>query len=358
MSEPLRILWVASKLEREWKGGVGRVIAGALPALAARGHEVHLAGRAPEGEPAPLPGVTLHPWPARRSKLAQLPHLVALQRKLRAQVVHFHSALPHGALIVPFLWLRRALGRPLVVVSPHTGARAHYPKRLARAALARADRVIAVSRWSAERAVRAGAPRERTLVVPNGSDLLAVPPRGKRAPVVVALARLVASKGIDVLLEAFDAAAATRPEWRLRIAGEGREAEALRRRAAELASGARIELCGQAAGAAKEALLAEAAIGVQPSREDNLPGALLELQAWGIPCIASRVGGIPEILGEGEAGFLVPPGDVPALARALGALMEDPARRARLAEAGLRLAADRTWPRIAERLEAAYGASS
>ena len=101
---PLRILWVASKLS--WSGGVGRVLAGAPPALAARGHSMHLAGPAPEGEPAPLPGVALHPWPVRRLKLANLGRLLGLQRELRADVIHFHSALPHGELIAPLRALR------------------------------------------------------------------------------------------------------------------------------------------------------------------------------------------------------------------------------------------------------------
>ena len=53
-AEPLRILWVASKLS--WAGGIGRVLAGGSQALAERGHEVHVAGAAPDGDPAPLPG--------------------------------------------------------------------------------------------------------------------------------------------------------------------------------------------------------------------------------------------------------------------------------------------------------------
>jgi glycosyltransferase involved in cell wall biosynthesis len=348
-------LWVAAELERDWTGGIGRVLAGALPALAARGHEVHLAGRARERPVAPIPGVETHAWRWRRAKIAQLGPLVALQRRLRADVVHFHSALPHGAVIVPFLWLRGWLGRPAVGLSPYTGARADYARRRDRSALPRVDLLVASSGWSAERAIAAGARPERTRVIPVGVELPpeAAPPEA-RGPVVVALSRMFPSKGVDVLVDAFAAAAATRPGWRLRIAGEGQDAAALRARAEASGCGDRIELVGFVRGDAKRSFLAAAAIGVQPSRDDNYPGSLLELQAHGVACVGTAVGGIPDILGDGAAGVVVPPGDAAALAAALGALMDDPARRAALAAAGRRVAASRSWPSVAGALEAAY----
>lgn len=355
MSRPLRILWVAAKLERDWTGGIGRVIAGALPALAERGHELHLAGRAPARPVAPIPGVEIHPWRWWRWKVNQLPYLLALQRRLRADVVHFHSALPHGAVILPFLWLRGGLGHPAVVLSPYTGARAAYRHRRDRGALPRVDLLVASSRWSAERAIAAGAPPARTRVIPVGVELPRdVAPPEARGSVVVALSRMYPTKGLDVLVDAFVAAAATRPGWRLRIAGEGLDAEALRARAAASACADRIEFVGFVRGEPKRRLLAEAAIGVQPSRDDNYPGSLLELQAHGVACVGTAVGGIPELLGDGASGVVVPPGDARALAAALGALMDDPARRAALAAAGRRLAVERAWPSVAERLEAAY----
>jgi phenylacetate-CoA ligase len=356
VSGRLSILWVAAKLERDWTGGVGRVIAGALPALAARGHEVHLAGRAAE-PPAPIQGVALHPWRWWRWKVLQLPYLLETQRRLGADVVHFHSALPHGALIVPFAWLRGGRGRPALVVSPYTGARAAYRHRRDRAPLSRVDAVVLSSRWSAERAVAAGAPAARTRVIPVGVELPPGPgpaPPEARAPEVVALSRMYPTKGLDVLVEAFAAAAAKRPAWRLTIAGDGHDAGRLRAQAAASGCADRIAFAGFVRGEAKRTLLERAAIGVQPSRDDNYPGSLLELQAHGVACVGSAVGGIPEILGGGEAGVPVPPGDADALAQALGALMDDPAQRARLAAAGRRLAVERSWEAVAEKLEAAY----
>lgn len=355
-SPPLRVLWIVSKMEREWRGGIGRVVAAAARALAERGHEVHLAGRAPDGEPRPIEGVRLHPWPPTRVKARQLPHLVRLQRRLRARVVHFHSALPHGAVIVPFAALRARLGDPALVLTSYTGARAHYPKRLARRALGRADALVAASQWSLERAVAAGALRERCHAVPGGIERVVAAPPAERERVVLCLARLVRSKGVDVLLEAFARAASCRSGWRLELCGEGREAAALRERAARLACAERVRFREAVAGAEKERLLRSAALGVVPSRADNYPGALLELQAHGVATIASAVGAIPEAAEGGRSARLVPPDDAAALAEALGGLMDDPQRRAALAEAALRVSRGRTWPGVAERMEAVYRA--
>jgi glycosyltransferase involved in cell wall biosynthesis len=351
---PLCILFVLSELESAWRGGIGRVAVGMACALAARENEVHMAGRTPNRESPAIEGVEMHVWPPRRPKVAQLPPLIRLQQQIEADVVHFHSALPHGAVMLPLLAFRRRLGAPRVVVTPYTGARADYRKRLARAALARVDAVVANSRWGAERAIAAGAPSQRSWVIPAGIDAVEQHDAGLRRSQVAVLARLVRSKGVNVLLEAFDRAAASRPSWRLCIAGEGREEAALRARAAALHCAARIDFLGVVEGEAKARLLVETGIGVVPSRDDNFPGALLELLAHGIPCIASRVGGIPEIANGGRAARLTEPGSVQDLAEALAELMASSERRAALAEEALAISAERTWPRLAERLESLY----
>lgn len=351
-----RVLWVVSKMEREWKGGIGRIVARTARALADRGYEMHLAGRAPEGEPGAIEGVRVHPWAPVRRKVGQLAPLLRLQRRLGAHVLHFHSALPHGTVIVPVAALRSRLGDPLLALTPYTGARAHYPKRLGRRALRVVDAVVAPSRWSAERAVAAGAPPERCHTVASGVDEVVEVPASERERVVVCMARLVRSKGVDVLLEAFEKVAAARPGWRLEVCGEGREGAALRARAARLSCAERVAFRGYVSGAEKDGLLRRAAIGVVPSRADNYPAALLELQAYGVPAIASAVGALPEAAEAGRAARLVAPGDPQALGEALSQLMDGPEERAALSEAARRASQHRTWPRVAEQLEAVYGA--
>lgn len=358
MPRPLRVLWVASELESRWAGGIGRLVAGHTTALAARGLDVHLAGRARGGAPGALPGVTLHPWPDSRTKVLQLPHLLRTQARVRADVVHFFSSLPHGALILPFLALRPVVGSPRVVVTAQTGTRADYPKLLGRLALRRADAFHAASRWSGERAIAAGADPDRVHVVWNGIPELPRLDESRRGRVVVGIGRLVRSKGFDLLVEAFDLALSERPDsrraWKLVIAGDGNQFEALRAQASRSAHADRIELPGFLFGEAKHRLLEEAGIGVVPSRADMIPGAMLELQAYGLAVVACDIGAIAEGADEGRAARLVPGEDAPAMAKALGELMDVPAARRALGEGAHRVSRSRVFAELAPQMEALY----
>lgn len=335
-------------------GGIGRVVFGAAHALAQRGYEVHVAGPAPDPVPEALGSVRLHPWPKPRLSVQQVPDLIKLQRRLRADVVHFHSAQPHGEMISVLLGLRPVLGSPRLCLSPYTSARSHYPKRRGRVGLRAVDAVVCNSQWSADRAIRAGARAKATHVVHAGIDLPGTVPESKREPIVVALARLVKVKGIDVLIEAFDLAAAARADWHLVIGGAGALANELKAQARASKAAHRIEFPGWIESEGKEDLLARASIGVVPSLQENFPGSLMDLQSRGLACIASSVGGIPELSCEGEAALLVRPADPEALARALGELMDDPARRLALGAAGRRLSSRFTWSAMAEGLERVY----
>lgn len=351
---PLRILHVLSKLERDWRGGIGRVVTGAARAMTARGHDVHLAGRARDGEGVEaVPGTTIHEWPGHIGHVRQLPRLLGLQRRLRADVVHFHSTQPHGSLVLPFLKLRRLAGSPRVLATAHTG-RSEPPSTLSRAVFPRLDGVVAPTAWSAERAVAAGADPEKVHVVWSGIDAVHTrDPECERA-VVLAMGRMVPSKGFDILLEAFDRAAFGRPHWQLVIGGEGRELRGLRQRAEKSENGDRIFLPGHVQGKEKERLFREAAIAVVPSRRDMIPGVMLEFQAHGIPTIASAVGAIPEGAAGGKAARLVPPKDVHALADALGELMDRSELRRQLAAGAREVSEGRLWSSIALQLESAY----
>ena len=348
----LRILWVASKLT--WAGGIGRVLEGACRALAERGHEIHVAGPAPDGEPAPIPGVFIHPWPVRRWKLQNLPPLVALQREIQAQVLHFHAALAAGEVIAPFVALRRWLGSPAVFVTPHTAARTHYPKRRARFGIRVADAVLTPSLWSARHAIAVGAREADTYEVYAGIESTHPVTIGVREPAVLMLGRLLKVKGADILIEAFDRATVDRREWRLLIGGDGRELEALREQANQCAARDRIEFLGHVSGVAKSAVLERASIGVVPSLRESFGGVLLEFQAHGLACIATNAGGMAEIADGGRAARQVSPGDIDALAKALWELMDDPELRRSLSAGALDFAKRMSWSATARRYEDIY----
>lgn len=352
MSERLRILLVLSELETDWLGGIGRVTSAMACSLALRGHEVHMAGRARgDGAPGELPGVHLHPWPT-SSKIAQLPALLKLAREIGPDVVHFHSGLPHGDLMAGFRLARWTVDRPLIACTPHTGARWDVPKLRSKLGLRTAELIVAPCEWTARQARRWGAAPERTHVVWSGVDEVAKACDDARSPTIVAMARMVPRKGLDLAIDAFGKVSARWPEWRLVIGGRGPQLEPLRARVAK--RGLPVDLPGFISGPGKTELLRSASIAVVPSRSDMIPGTLLEFQAMGLPVIATDVGGIREAADGGHAAYLVDADDVDALARGLEALMADPALRRRLSAGALAVSAGRSWPRLAGELEATY----
>jgi glycosyltransferase involved in cell wall biosynthesis len=284
----------------------------------------------------------------------QLVRLIPLVRELRPQIIHFHSALPHGEVISGIRALRRLLGDPCIFATPHTAARANYPKRRARLGLRAADIIVTPSSWSAEQAIKAGARPASTRVVYAGIDLPKESRADQRSHNVLALGRLVKTKGISVLIDAFAEAAASRPDWRLEIGGAGAEEASLRAAAAAAACADRIDFLGYIRGETKSGALGRASIGAVPSFKESFGGTLLEFQAQGLACVASHVGGMVELACQGRAARSVPAGDAPALAKALGELMDDPSQRARLGEAAREFASGLNWSAAGDAYEALY----
>jgi glycosyltransferase involved in cell wall biosynthesis len=157
--------------------------------------------------------------------------------------------------------------------------------------------------------------------------------------VILSVARLIEKKGIEVLLEAL---ARISPElhWRFVQVGDGPLKERLVERARHLKIHQRVEWRGALT---QDKLLLEyrnADLFALASRiasdgdRDGLPNVLLEAQSQGLPCVATRVSAIPELVRDGQTGLLVQENDPDALARALEALISSPARRRALGLAG------------------------
>lgn len=243
-----------------------------------------------------------------------------------ADLVHAHW-LPAG-------WVAARTERPFVVTLHGTDVElADRLPAFARAVLRRARLVIAVSSAIAERALQHGASDVR--VIPNGVDLK---PRGEEAdpPFVLYAGRLSKEKGV---LELVDAARGLP----LVVVGDG----PLRSRI-PLARGfvPRDEL---------ESLLSSAAAVACPSRREGFGVTCLEAMAHGKPVVASAVGGLLDLVVDGETGLLVPPRDRTALRSALERLLGDAELRQRLGAAARSRAGERfSWEAVTNATLAAY----
>ncbi|HLK10071.1 MAG TPA: glycosyltransferase [Candidatus Binatia bacterium] len=174
-----------------------------------------------------------------------------------------------------------------------------------------------------------------------------------RRPVVGTVGRLEPRKGHDQLLAAAELLAAERDGRapQVLLVGDGPLRARLEGQAA--GSAARVTFTGALADV--RPALAAMDVFVLPSLAEGMSNALLEAMAAGRPVVATAVGGTREVCEEGRTGVLVPPGDVPAMARAIGRLLAEPARAATLGSAGRRLVEARFDARaMVARLECFY----
>jgi len=172
-------------------------------------------------------------------------------------------------------------------------------------------------------------------------------------PFIISVGRLEPEKNYELLIRAVERLRARFPAIRCLLVGEGRSREQLVSLAESLDLGDRVKLAGARDDIAD--LLGAADIFVLSSFKEGLPVALLEAMAAGKGIVATSVGGIPEAIRGGENGFLVPSGDLDALAEAIGRLAADTALRERLGRAA-RAEAMRAYAieKIVRRIEELY----
>ncbi|HEX9636000.1 MAG TPA: glycosyltransferase family 4 protein [Acidobacteriota bacterium] len=213
------------------------------------------------------------------------------------------------------------------------------------------DRVICPSRFLHGKLLEFGWPAERLVHLPYLLSPQAFErPALARGAVVVYAGRLAQEKGVDVLLRA-----AARAKLRVLIAGDGPERARLERLVEELGLGYTPFLGHLEASRLRELVAGAAAVAVPSLWYENFPFSVLEALALGVPVVASRIGGIPEIVVDGENGYLVPSGAVEPLADALRRLVGDPIRSQAMGQAGRARVAELCDPvRHAETLEQLY----
>jgi len=340
-------------------GGVGRHVRALSKGLAEAGHHVAVLGPAATDSKfgfAADESVSFRPVEI-ASGFRPLPDLRAAVRlrrlTRRADVVHAHGL--RAAAVTAAAMLRNGFGRgrfrrparPVLVVTLHNallgnGFR-HRVLRLLMYRLTRAaDAVLVVSGDLDSELAALGVAADRALIAailePPSRDAESVRSElgiDARAPLVVAIGRLHPQKGFDVLVEASSLMQALVPGLSVVVAGEGPERLALERSIEVAGSG--VRLLGDRDDVSD--LVHAADVVAMPSRWEGWPLAAAEVLGAGRPLVATRVGGLPELVG--DAGLLVEPEDSGDLADALVRVLTDPqlaadlAARARLRAAQL-----------------------
>lgn len=271
----------------------------------------------------------------------------------RLQAVHLHMAA-RGSF-----WRKWTLGCLLagqgvrVIVHVHDGSLPQWHReqppwvqRLFARFLERSDAVVVLStHWRGE--LQSLAPRARLRVVPNpveipdlqdrrGCERVAARIGGETSTsqvcTILFMGRLVPEKGLGDLLLAAHHLAPHHPQWRWTLAGDG-DLERVRQRVFELGLQQQVVLPGHLSEEDRKGALAQADLLVLPSWAEGQPLAVLEAMAWAVPVVASRVGGVPDLLNSG-AGVLVPPHDPVELAGAIECTLLDRASMRRMGEKG------------------------
>jgi glycosyltransferase involved in cell wall biosynthesis len=347
----------------EVRGGVSVLVETLLRELIRHGHEVVLVS---PDDPASLRQSELGSlirehvrWePANRPSIANARQLARQLAKARVDLAHFHFGGIYGwcnrhPWHCPVFFLDR-LGIPCVstihlVVSMLYGycdSRKPVWFKMLRLPpawwgkmqqLRHVRREIAVSQHDFQKLRRWYRPlRSRFIQIYHSRlrlDAAPVPP-ANREPVILNVGHIAWRKGQAVLAEAFARIAPRHPDWTLQLAGtdaDGVALEQILRITREQHLDGRILLLGERNDAL--ALMQHAAIYVQPSFWEALGLALQEAMSCGCACIGSRVGGIPELVREGETGLLFEPGNVAQLSQALEQLIRDESRRETLGRA-------------------------
>jgi glycosyltransferase involved in cell wall biosynthesis len=213
--------------------------------------------------------------------------------------------------------------------------------------VAEASFVVAISRYNQEVIAEecGDAALRTTLVLHCGVDTQRFRPRSAMAPAARPVPRLLCVgslhevKGQQHLIEACRLLRARGLELAVQLVGEGPDRAALARQINEAGLGDRIELTGTRTSVELAELLRGADLVATPSvpsrdgRREGIPVALMEAMATGLPVVASRLSGIPELVEHDKSGLLVEPGDVDGLADAIELLCSEPALRKRLGRA-------------------------
>jgi len=295
-----------------------------------------------------------------------------LARRREFDIVHVHWPVPHAL----FGWAARrgSRGRTGLVTLWYgielrwVKSRLPWLKQFLKRALRTSDQVVAISSYTAREIAELVHVPVR--VIPYGLGFAESLPGGSAARrstdgtfQILYVGNLIPRKGVRYLIDALHRLPSTIPA-RLLILGEGTDRAKLEAQVHELGLDGRVEMPGRVPEPDLHRAFHEASVLVLPSIVDQrgdtegLGVVLLEALSYRVPVIGSAIGGITDIIGDGETGLLVPPEDPTAIAKAIERIATDPAFAKRLAEAGSRRVREQFgWEAIIAAWQECYAAA-
>ncbi len=343
-------------------GGMEILAAALLPSLRERGHEFlvvapKIYGGADAGS---FRGIPVHWIPFQNTLSSHIEHVTGVREKVARLKSAFAPDLIHINGVGPtdfFHLITRHASFAPVLVTLH-GDWLPQTDTVVAQTLRHADWVAGCSAAILKRGLEL-APEiaDRCSVVYNGLELArgAPEPRHVEEPRVLCLGRLAREKGMDLALAAFATIAERFPSSRLTVAGDGPDRHALETQAAREGVGHLVDFIGWVLPERVPSLINDHAIVLMPSREDSFPLVAIEAALMARPVVATRVGGLPELVVHEETGLLCKPEDPRALADAVVRLLSDPTSGARLGRSAQRRAREVfAWKRHVDSYDALY----
>jgi L-malate glycosyltransferase len=346
-------------------GGSGILATELAMALADRGHDVHLISTdVPFRLTAARDHLTFHEvqtpsYPLFREPqyvLSLANRVVQVTRSHQLDVVHAHYAVPHATAAILARQVLAAHGGtvPKIVTTLHgtditlVGSDPSYSEIVA-FSIESSDGITAVSESLRRSTEEELGVRRGIDVIPNFLDCAqwqrveAPGLRRRHAPsggaVLMHMSNFRPVKRIDTVLGVFAAVVRTLPDATLLLVGEGPELATAHRLAAALGVAGQVTFLGPQDDIVS--LLSSADVLLLPSAQESFGLAALEAMACGTPVVASNVGGLPEVIENGQSGFLHPPDDVAGMAASAARLLTDTALHARIASASRKRVVDR-----------------
>lgn len=351
----MKILHIITRLDR---GGSADIALLTAREMERRGHEVYLiSGKTLETDRQRVKAL----WPQGKIiyveeilreiipvyDLIAFKKLYSLIRQLKPDIVHTHSSKAGflGRWTAWFAGTRKIIHMPHghVFYGYYGPTFSKFIRLLEKITALISTKIITLTEIeAAEYDLLKVAPHQKLITIYNGIDLNLFNPENKfNFPAdilqddvfnILCVARLEQVKGHFYLLDAMPFILQSHPKARLIIAGNGSHRKALEMQSYMLNIRKRVVFLGERNDIAE--LLSISHIFVLPSLNEGLGIVLLEAQSMGVPIVATKVGGIPEAVRDGETGMLVPPKNSPAIAQAIVYLLSNPQKRKQFGESG------------------------